>query len=263
MARKSPAFSFYPDSFIGGTLTLSTAETGVYIKLLAASWLHGQLSFSFCLAFCSDIDSVLVERILRLKFQEITPGCWINQRLEEERKKQQIRSENGKKGGRPKAKGKANEKLNGKLNDKLNLSPDSDSDSVVNKEAAKAASNKPYSTSIGQSDVSEVYDEACSPQDVLDCWSHFFKTKLRMTSKRRRVISVRLKDRWWHDHFAEAIERASQSKFCLGENQRGWVANLDWLIRPDTVTKIMEGSYETAKKNPYAGFPTGSTAGAV
>jgi uncharacterized protein YdaU (DUF1376 family) len=125
MARKSPAFSFYPDSFIGGTLTMSTAEVGVYIKLLSASWLHGQLSFSFCVSFCSDIDSALVLQVLRDKFTQTEDGKWINERLEEERKKQAIRSENGKKGGRP----KANEKLNGKLNDKLNESPDSDSDS--------------------------------------------------------------------------------------------------------------------------------------
>ena len=249
MARKSPAFSFYPDSFIGGTLTLSTAETGVYIKLLSASWLHGQLSFSFCLAFNSDIDSALVERVLKLKFTEVAPGQWINPRLEEERKKQQIRSENGKKGGRPKAEGKANGKLNGKLTEKLIESPVSDSDSI--KKESKEKPPLPPDSAPPEAEPS------LAPADVVDCWRYYTGQSPLMTDKRRRTISARLANSWWREHFAKGCQLVAETGFCQGDNDRGWKANIDWFIRPDSLAKVLEGNYERHKKpkpDPYKGW---------
>lgn len=258
MARKSPAFSFYPDSFLGGTLTMSTAEVGIYIRLLAASWLHGQLSFSFCLAFNSAIDSALVERVLKLKFKEVEPGQWINERLEEERKKQLIRSENGKKGGRPKANGKAKRKLNGKLKPKQNESPVSDSDSLEkeDKEKPPVASDLPP---IGDAAAEE---PSWKPCDVVDCWRHYTGQSPKLTKKRRDMITTRLRDPWWQKHFAEGCQAVSEIDFCLGDNDRGWRANLDWFIRPDSLAKVLEGNYGRykPKPDPYQGWTKITTA---
>lgn len=46
-----------------------------------------------------------------------------------------------------------------------------------------------------------------------------------------------------------AIDKISVSGFCLGENDRGWRANFDWLIRPDTLSKILEGVYDKSANN--------------
>jgi uncharacterized protein YdaU (DUF1376 family) len=289
MARKSPAFSFYPDSFLGGTLTMSTAEVGVYIKLLSASWLHGQLSFSFCLAFCSDIDLVLVERVLKSKFVEIEPGQWINERLEEEREKQRNRSENGKKGGRPKANDKANQKLNGKLNAKLIESPDSDSDS--SKEDRVLTDSSPEA--VDQSEPAAAGSPAPKPpegeepfelkpppeakakrkrtpkpidpnratmEDVLDCWEHYWGKKIQLTDSRKKSLGARLRNDWWEQNFAEGCRRATESEFLNGSSPSGWVATFDWFIRPNTLAKIMEGAYDKHKKDPYASFQKFSAA---
>jgi len=37
------------------------------------------------------------------------------------------------------------------------------------------------------------------------------------------------------------------SPFLLGENDRGWRADIDWFLRPDSVTRILEGKYRTDK----------------
>ena len=37
---------------------------------------------------------------------------------------------------------------------------------------------------------------------------------------------------------------AAASPFCLGAGSRGWKADIDWFLRPDTVTRIMEGKYD-------------------
>ena len=33
----------------------------------------------------------------------------------------------------------------------------------------------------------------------------------------------------------------------MGDNDKGWMADLDFILRPDKVTKIIEGSYKSSK----------------
>tara|TARA_R110000744_G_scaffold143896_1_gene255893 strand:- start:262 stop:588 length:327 start_codon:yes stop_codon:yes gene_type:complete len=35
--------------------------------------------------------------------------------------------------------------------------------------------------------------------------------------------------------------------FLMGDNDKGWMADLDFILRQDKVTKIMEGSYKSSK----------------
>ena len=46
-----------------------------------------------------------------------------------------------------------------------------------------------------------------------------------------------------------ALDRVRSSSFCRGQNDRGWRADLDWFLRPDTVTKLLEGKYEDRNGN--------------
>lgn len=39
-------------------------------------------------------------------------------------------------------------------------------------------------------------------------------------------------------------ERIRASRFCCGENDRGWVGNIDWALRPATFTRVMEGLFD-------------------
>jgi len=66
------------------------------------------------------------------------------------------------------------------------------------------------------------------------------------SESRRRQIRVRLRDPTWLDQALEAVRRISDIPFLCGQNDRGWRANIDWLLRPDSVTKILEGQYKGA-----------------
>lgn len=80
--------------------------------------------------------------------------------------------------------------------------------------------------------------------EVFDCWNACGLTKtLVLSDKRRQILSRRLKDPFFIQNWQSAIAKASQSKFCQGINDRGWKADFDWFIRPDTCAKIMEGRY--------------------
>lgn len=57
-----------------------------------------------------------------------------------------------------------------------------------------------------------------------------------------------LKQRYSNKHFVEQyhtiLTKIPESKFLLGENDRGWVISLDWLIRnDDNYVKVLEGKY--------------------
>lgn len=65
-----------------------------------------------------------------------------------------------------------------------------------------------------------------------------------LTAKRKTAAKARLRDGYFVANWKEAIAKVGQSRFCNGVNQRGWRANLDWFLSPDTVVKIMEGKYD-------------------
>jgi hypothetical protein len=70
---------------------------------------------------------------------------------------------------------------------------------------------------------------------------------LPTVSKLSRVRASKLKQRIAEhglEETVEAIRRLGRSPFCRGENDRGWRANFDWLLRPETITKVLEGTYD-------------------
>jgi hypothetical protein len=70
-------------------------------------------------------------------------------------------------------------------------------------------------------------------------------------SGRQRHLEARLKDSFWEENWKEAIDRIAASDFCLGKNDRKWRATFDFLLKPETVTKTMEGQYDNRNgKNP-------------
>ena len=73
--------------------------------------------------------------------------------------------------------------------------------------------------------------------------SHDLPKVANLTIKRRKACRARLRD----DGLAAiqaAIQRIPTIPFLLGENERGWSAHFDFLIKPDTVTSIIEGKYD-------------------
>jgi hypothetical protein len=45
----------------------------------------------------------------------------------------------------------------------------------------------------------------------------------------------------------EVVQRIAASDFCNGQNDRGWRASFDFLLRPDTALKVLEGQYANKK----------------
>jgi hypothetical protein len=96
--------------------------------------------------------------------------------------------------------------------------------------------------------ISTVFDEWNDHHDLTKC--------LLISDKRRTALNQRAKDSFFVTHWRDALSRIMKSDFCMGRNARGWKANFDWFIRPDTIAKIMEGKYDN--NVPMRQLPIGS-----
>jgi hypothetical protein len=81
----------------------------------------------------------------------------------------------------------------------------------------------------------------------------------KLTNGRRQHAAQRLKDEPDLDIWRDAILRLEASSFATGANDRGWRADFDFLLRPDTLTRIREGKYDNRPTPMFA--TVGKTAG--
>ncbi len=91
------------------------------------------------------------------------------------------------------------------------------------------------------------------PFDVIvAAFNETFGLNGRLTDARRTQLRARWRDEHWRDNWMVALARAGPSAFCRGANDRGWVIDLEFFLRPDTVTKILEGKYDNRRSGTVA-----------
>ena len=86
-----------------------------------------------------------------------------------------------------------------------------------------------------------------------------------MGPARAKALATRLKEPWWCDNWRAALARCASSPFCNGTSDRGWKANADWFLKPDTLAKILEGKYDAreAQVRPNLDQPINAHLGPV
>lgn len=78
---------------------------------------------------------------------------------------------------------------------------------------------------------------------------------LNLSDARRRKIETRLRDAFFSANWREAMPKVQASQFCQGVNDRGWRADIDWFLQPDTCAKIIEGKYQNTTTKPTRPHP--------
>jgi hypothetical protein len=102
--------------------------------------------------------------------------------------------------------------------------------------------------------VSEVEEGADAPsaRDALDAFNAYnelaqrvgLPVAQRLSPERRKRIIKRLRDNDGMASWVSLLSNIERSAFLQGDNDRGWrVPGLDWLLKPDNFTKVIEGSY--------------------
>lgn len=117
--------------------------------------------------------------------------------------------------------------------------------------------NQPsYSYSYSNSKEEEEYTtNQASPSDTnffLNLWNENrggMPEVKALSTKRKKSCIARLKDNPSQAYWHEVITRMANSKFCCGENNQGWKADFDFLLKPDTHLKVLEGKYDNKSNN--------------
>lgn len=95
-------------------------------------------------------------------------------------------------------------------------------------------------------------------QNILDLFNRIccsFGRVKNITKSRAEIIDNSLKT-YSLDDFKKVFEKAEQSDFLKGNNNRNWSASFDWLIKEDNMAKVLEGKYDKNKQpNKFCDFP--------
>lgn len=96
-----------------------------------------------------------------------------------------------------------------------------------------------------------IYNEECT--NLPKC--------LKITEKRKVAINKCLKEKIDEEVFREICIKANQSDFLIGENDRNWKADFDFVTRSDKAMQILEGKYENRQKSNNVFYELGKEEG--
>lgn len=97
-------------------------------------------------------------------------------------------------------------------------------------------------------------------QKLMQIWNEWKELKLpRVTgitpgSPRYKNALSRWREKPNEQYWIQVVKRINDSRFCNGQNERGWVADFEFLVRPETHYKVLEGKYDkchTEKKPEF------------
>ncbi len=134
--------------------------------------------------------------------------------------------------------------------------PAADQQSTTLKEIKKERSEENNNSSQNSSlscphlKIVDIYNETLSgklPQVKPDLWNGTRRSNLKarwVENKDRQNLS------WWKEYF----ESVKKTPFLVGVNDRGWKADLGWLVNQNSMSKVLEGKYENkSQTNSFGG----------
>lgn len=95
-------------------------------------------------------------------------------------------------------------------------------------------------------ELRETVTETSTANKLVEAWNSIDGVvKVATLNKTRKsTIRARMKDLWWRENWKTAIAKIPGIGGLLGQNDKNWVANFDWFLRPATVASIIEGKYD-------------------
>lgn len=102
-----------------------------------------------------------------------------------------------------------------------------------------------------ESEEKEPEDSTTQAKELIDEYNSICGEKLpkaiQITAKRKRAIKARLKT-YSREEIIKVFSLANESNFLCGDNDRGWKADIDWLLNENNMIKVLEGRYTNNSK---------------
>jgi hypothetical protein len=94
-------------------------------------------------------------------------------------------------------------------------------------------------------------------KNIVDFWNQKsppLPKIIKFSKSRQNKLKVRLGDKSFVENWQAVIDRMADTPFLLGDNDRGWKVNFDWLIENDkNYVKVLEGRYDDNGRTINAG----------
>lgn len=91
----------------------------------------------------------------------------------------------------------------------------------------------PKAEPIPYSMIRELYNSVCGSYPRL----------AKLSEARKKAIAARFHSGYTLEDFKKMFQKAEESDFLKGKNDRNWSADFDWMIRDANMVKILEGKY--------------------
>ena len=112
----------------------------------------------------------------------------------------------------------------------------------------KSTQSKVKYSKVKYSKVYKEESESAPIKEIFDLYNNICKSlpsARKLSDSRRKHIKARWNEEQDISIFEEVFKKAESSSFLTGNNDRGWQANLDWIISNNTnFNKILEGKYD-------------------
>lgn len=105
-----------------------------------------------------------------------------------------------------------------------------------------------YSINIKESNTNVLPKKKISYQEIIDKYNSVCKSLpkvMKLSDSRRKAINARL-DKFSLEEIISVFEKAEQSNFLKGANNRNWKADFDWLMSDRNMAKVLEGKYDNS-----------------
>lgn len=150
-------------------------------------------------------------------------------------------TQNGRKGGRPSNKNNDVTEPDGFGDEKLTTNHQP----ATTKEDANASLSAEPTLDLAPAEPDDV-QQAFDAYNATAQTAELPKAQVLNTT-RRASLKRRLKECGGLEGWAEALRKLEASSHCRGNNDRGWRADLDFLLQAQSFTRLMEGRYDDRK----------------
>lgn len=111
-----------------------------------------------------------------------------------------------------------------------------------------------------EKDIDKESKEKVTCEQVVDLYRSIcvsYPKVISLSEARKRAIRARLK-MYSMDDFRMLFEKAEESSFLKGANNRNWSATFDWLLKESNMVKVLEGNYDNKTRSPAGAGTTGA-----
>lgn len=248
MKKANLYFRFHIGDYLADTNFLDAEEHGAYLMAMLHCYKHDFLPSDMkkLKKICKTQDEEIIETILEFFTQK--EDKWIHRRIKAELKRAESiskkASESGKRGAE-----KRHEKQDvpSERQAKAKQSPSERQANAELTSNQEPVTSNPSNIDSNKLESCQKASFDCPAKSMVDYWNekvtrHGLPTCKKITAGRRQKLKSRFVGECDGelDVWRKAVDLLCESPHHVGDNERGWKANIDFLLQPNRVTQMLE-----------------------